>query len=251
MAKTALSIITVLGLCTVSLTQDADYYGAIQKRSSTRIQSAQFKQMEESALRDFSRSESYEVLARSFGNTTEKVWAVIYGEVYCNLSSDSDQISQVGAQVYQWYEGSLSRQGNGLSISLTENAQSSGNQLPFESLFEQSFLMGAVSVKGGDFPPLSIQKLTEIRRNQLALKKLPETELVVRQEAILSAGHFEAYNYWLFRSARAEEFSEWIESHKNQFQAWLDWQGKNRFEVETPDFQRLYLLRSSYPRRTR
>jgi hypothetical protein len=242
MARTVLSIIAVLGLCTVSLAQDADYYKAIQKRSSERMQPAQFKQIEEDALRGFSQPEAYELLAMSFGNTTEKVWAVIYGEVYCNLSSDPEHVSRMGSLVYQWYEGSLSRQGNGLSISLTEDSQASPKQLPFESLFEQTFLMGAVSVKG-DFPPLSVQKLTEIRRNQLALKKLPETGLVRRQEAILSAGHFEAYNYWLFRSARAEEFSEWIKGHKDQYQAWLDWQGKNKFEVENPDFQRLYLLR--------
>jgi len=54
----------------------------------------------------------------------------------------------------------------------------------------------------------------------------------------LSAGHFEAYNYWLFKGARAEEFSEWIKSHQDQFQAWLDWQSKNKFAVENPDFQR-------------
>jgi hypothetical protein len=251
MAKTALSIIsivTVLALCSASLAQDADYYKAIQKRSSTRVQPAQFKQMEENALKDFSRPESYELLATSFGNTTEKAWAVIYGEIYCNLSSDSDRISQVGSLVYHWCEGSLSRQANGLSVSLTENAQSSQKQLPFESLFEQSFLMGAAGVKG-NFPPLAIQTLIAIRKNQLSLwkqKKLPETELVRRQGAILSAGHFEAYNYWLFKGARAEEFSEWIKSHQNQFQAWLDWQGKNKFDVQTPDFQRLYLLRKGY-----
>ena len=232
MTKAILSIITVLALCSASLAQDADYYKAIQKRSSTPVQPAQFKEMEEKALKDYSQAGSYEVLATSFGNTTEKVWAVIYGEIYCNLSSDSDRISQVGSLVYHWYEGSLSRQGNGLSISLTENAQSSQKQLPFESLFEQSFLMGAASVQG-NFPPLSIQTLIAIRKNQLSLwnqKRLPETELVRRQEAILSAGHFEAYNYWLFKGARADEFTEWIKSHQDQFRAWLD-------------FQRLYLLR--------
>ncbi|MGA7078841.1 MAG: hypothetical protein WBQ43_21750 [Terriglobales bacterium] len=251
MARTVLSIIsivTVLTLCSASLAQDADYYKAIQKRSSTRVQPAQFKQMEENALKDFARPESYELLATSFGNTTEKVWAVIYGEVYCNLSPDPERVSRVGSLMYQWYEGSLSRQGNGLSANLTENAQSSQKQVPFESLFEQAYLMGAVGVKG-DFPPLSIQKLTEIRKNQLSLwnqKKLPSTELVRRQETILSAGHFEAYNYWLFKGARADEFSEWTKSHQDQFQAWLDWQSKNKFEVQTPDFQRLYLLRKGY-----
>ena len=248
MARTVLSVIAFLALCTASFAQDADYYKAIQKASSSKVQPAQFKQMEENALKDSSRPESYELLATSFGNTTEKVWAVIYGEVYCNLSSDYDRISQVGSLVYHWYEGSLSRQGNGLSANLTENAQSSPKQVPFESLFEQSFLMGAVGLKG-DFPPLSIQKLIEIRKNQLSLwnqKKLPATALVRRQEAILSAGHFDAYNYWLFKGARTEEFNEWIKGHEAQFHAWLDWQEKNKFDVQMPDFQRLYLLRKGY-----
>jgi hypothetical protein len=245
MVKTVLSIITVLGLCALSLAQDGDYYKAIQKASSSKVQPAQFKQIEENALKDFSRPESYELLATSFGNTTEKVWAVIYGEIYCNLSSDSERISQVGSLVYHWYEGSLSRRGNGLSANLTENAQSSPKQVPFESLFEQSFLMGVVGLKG-DFPPLSIQKLIEIRKSQLSLwnqTKLPQTELVRRQETILAAGHFDAYNYWLFRAARGEEFSEWRKEHDAQFQAWLDWQARNRFSIRALDFQRLYMLR--------
>lgn len=91
MTKAILSIITVLALCSALLAQDADYYKAIQKRSSTRVQPAQFKQMEENALKDFALPESYELLATSFGNTTEKVWAVIYGEVYCNLSPDPER----------------------------------------------------------------------------------------------------------------------------------------------------------------
>jgi len=157
MARTVLSVIAFLALCIASFAQDAGYYKAIQKASSSKVQPAQFKQMEENALKDSSRPESYELLATSFGNTTEKVWAVIYGEVYCNLSSDSDRISQVGSLVYHWYEGSLSRQGNGLSADPTENAQSSPKQVPFESLFEQSFLMGAVGLKA-DFPPLSVPK---------------------------------------------------------------------------------------------
>ena len=164
MTKNWTLIIALLALNSLSAAQDISYYKAIQKTSvPTQVAPAQFKEMEENALQNFSRPESYELLATSFGNTTEKIWAVIYGEVYCNLSSDSDHISQIGSLVYRWYEGSLSRQNNGLSADLTENAQSSPKRVPFESLFEQSFLIGAVSVKS-DFPPLSIQRLTEIRK---------------------------------------------------------------------------------------
>src|SRR4029077_9242643 len=127
MARTVFSVIAFLAICTASFGQDAAYYKAIQKGSPIQTQPEQFKKMEDEALKDYSRSESYELLATSFGNTTEKVWAVIYGEVYCNLSSDSDRTSQVGSLVYHWYEVSLSRQGNALSANLTENAPKAGS----------------------------------------------------------------------------------------------------------------------------
>src|SRR5208283_6153183 len=102
-----------------------------------------------------------------------------------------------------------------------ENAQASQMQVPSESQFEMSFLMGTMGLNG-DVKPLSVQTLTVIRESQLSLwnqKKLPQTGLVRRQEAILAAGHFEAYNYWLFKGARAGEFNEWSKDHQTQFQA--------------------------------
>lgn len=74
-------------------------------------------------------------------------------------------------------------------------------------------------------------------------EKLPTNELTRRQEAIIAAGHFDAYNYRLFRSAHPDEFDQWAREHQPQNQAWLDWQAKNKFSVQTPDFQRLYLIR--------
>jgi len=130
-------------------------------------------------------------------------------------------------------------------VNLTENAEVSGKQPPFESQFEMAFLMGAVPF-GADTSPLSIKKLANIRKNQLSLwkqKNLPETALIRRQQAILATGHFDAYNYWLFQGARPDEFSEWLKEHQAEFQSWKDWQDKNKFTVERPDFQRLYLLK--------
>jgi predicted helicase len=105
--------------------------------------------------------------------------------------------------------------------------------------------MGAVPL-GNDAMPLSIKKLATIRQNQLSLwtqKKLPLNELIRRQQAIAAAGHFEAYNYWLFQSARPDEFNEWVSQHPTQFKNWLDWQNKNKFTLESADFQRLHVMR--------
>jgi hypothetical protein len=244
--RTVLYLFVFLALPTVTRCQSSTYYKAIQKGAPTQIQPKQFKVMEENALKEFSRPEPYELLATSFGNTTEKVWALIYGEVFCNLSSDNGHVSQMGTLMFEWYDKVLSVNGNSVSANLTENAEASQKQPPFESQFEIAFLMGAARF-GSDVKPLTIHKVSDIRKNQLALfaqKKIAPNDLNRWQQAVITAGHFEAYNYWLFQSARPEEFSQWLAQHQTQFQAWLDWQNRNKFTVSSPDFQRLYIVRA-------
>ena len=150
----------------------------------------------------------------------------------------------MGALVYQSYEKSLSRQDGKVSVDLTENAQITKQQAPFESQYEMAFLMGTLPL-AGNVTPLSIQKLTKVRENQLTLwtqKKFPLNDLMRRQQAIQAAGHFEAYNYWLFQSARPDEFKEWVSQHQTQFNEWLKWQSKNPFTVQSADFQRLHVM---------
>ncbi|MFI5173697.1 MAG: hypothetical protein ACHQKY_02490 [Terriglobia bacterium] len=247
MIKPLSQLIVGIMICATALGQNAkhSYYEAIQQGAKNPIQSSQFKKIEEDALKDFTRPESYDLLAITFGNTTEKVWAVIYGEVYCNLSPDADRRKQLGTLVFQWYEKAFVREGNQMTVTLSENAvvNPRANQPPFESNFEISLLLGSVATKG-EFNPLSIRTLADTRRQQLAMwnqKKLPKTELIRWQEAIATADHFEAYNYWLFENARAEEFNKWEAEHHSQYNAWLDWKSKNKFNIKKPDFQRIYL----------
>ena len=233
-------------VCIGATAQDSGYYKAIQKGAATQIPPKQFKQMEQDALKNYSLPETYEALATTFANTTERVWGVVYGEVFCNLSSDPERTKQIGALTFELYSKSIFTKGGGnLSVNLTENAETSGKQPPFESQFEMAFLLGAVPF-GADTSSLSIKKLANIRKNQISLlkqKNLPETALLRRQQAILAAGHFDAYNYWLFQGARPDEFNEWMRGHPTEFQAWRDWQDKNKFTVDRPDFQRLYFLK--------
>jgi hypothetical protein len=246
MNRTVLCVFASLALSTGALCQNSSYYKAIQKGAATQIQPKQFKEMEENALKEYSRPEPYELLATSFGNTTEKVWAVIYGEVFCNLSSDKGHINQMGSLIFEWYDKALSVQGTSVSANLTENAEVSQKQTPFEPQFEMAFLMGAAPF-GGKVKPLSVHALSDIRKNQLALlaqKKIASNELIRWQQAVTTAGHFEAYNHWLFQSARSDEFNQWLGQHQAQFQSWLDWQSQNKFIVSSPDFQRLHLVRA-------
>ncbi len=125
-------------------------------------------------------------------------------------------------------------------------------QLPFQMNFEMSIIYGMLlqgppgSARGfrPGLDPLTLQALADTRRAQLAIwreKSLPPTELVRWQRRVEQAGHLEAYNYWLFRSARPAEFEEWRRSHKAEYKAWHEWHRANGMSPAAPDFQRLHL----------
>lgn len=246
MKKLLIQATLAMTLCSTALAQSGktSYYEAIQRGAGGTLQPGQFKKIEEDAFKDFSSADSYYVLAKTFGNTTEKVWAVTYAETYCNLVPDAERCNELGGLTHNWYEKAFAKEGDQMTVTLSENAEvnPSSKQTPFEPNFEISLLLGFVASKG-DFNPLSIKTLAETRRRQLLIwnqKRLPKTELIRRLEAITAAGHFEAYNYWLFRSARPEEFKRWRDEHQSQYERWLEWQSKNKFSVGKPDLQRLY-----------
>jgi len=58
--------------------------------------------------------------------------------------------------------------------------------------------------------------------------------LITYQKKILDAGHWEAYNMWLFRKGNDEEFQAWIEKNEDKFDAFVDWfnNSANAFSVE-------------------
>src|SRR6516162_1168768 len=219
--KAMVCLFGLLALSTVGLCQNTPYCKAIQKGAPTQIQPKQFKQMEEVALREYARPEPYELRAISFGNTTEKVWAVIYGEVFCNLSSDRDRATHMGALVFEWYDKSLSSRGNSVSANLMENAEARKNsrRLNLNSRCRFSWQRCHLGATPSPYPFTSCPTFARI------------------------SGHFEAYNYWLFQSARPDEFNQWLGQHQAQFQAWLDWRSQNKFAVSSPDFQRRHILK--------
>ncbi len=252
MRRSLLVVTLTLALCAAASAQGGkgSYYEAVVAGGGAGApRPAELKRLEEGALKEFSNADAYYALAKAFGGTTEKVWAVIYAEAFCNLAPESEKCGELGALAHGWYERAFTREGNEMSVTLSENAEvdTASKRGPFEADYEISLLLGFVAAKG-EFSPLSVRTLAETRRQQLAVwkeKRLPKTELVRRLEAIASAGHFEAYNYWLFRNARPEEFKQWQDAHQAQYKQWLDWQAKNRFAPQKPDFQRLSLLRRS------
>ncbi len=51
------------------------------------------------------------------------------------------------------------------------------------------------------------------------------------QKKVIDAGHWEAYNYYLFMPAFIEEFTEWYDAHSDDFAAFAEWYNNAPFTL--------------------
>jgi len=233
--------------------EKASYYLEIQGKPPA-VAPAEFSKLEQSAYQSFADPEVYPPLVRAFAATSERVWAVIYGEVYAGRSADEKQRLELGALIFTLYRDAIrSTSGDTIQFSLTRHwtVDAERPELPFEMGYEVSTVTGlmASGYKPGD--TLTIAALTAGRLAQVSIwreKNLPETELLRWQERIVQSGHFTAYNQWLFGGARPDEFESYRKAHREEYGAWLAWRAANAMQVDVPDFQRP-LLSSDDPER--
>lgn len=236
--------IAFLALAATALAEPAEpaYHDVIQS-GKTAIPAQEFQKLEGDAYTGFDSAKVYPPLIRAFAATTERVWAVIYGEVFANLTDVDAAGAEIGALVFRLYDEAIdAKSANEMTVALTREwtLDAEKPELPFEMNFEMSTIPGLA----GSFEPLTIRALADARAQQLAIwreRKLPDTELLGWQERIAQAGHFDAYSHWLFRSARPPEFEAWQRSNRAAYEAWIQWRAANPMRLDVPDFHRLLL----------
>lgn len=57
-------------------------------------------------------------------------------------------------------------------------------------------------------------------------------KLMKYQTEILEAGHWEAYNMWLFRNGNVEEFKAWLADNDEKFKSFSAWYDKHKFTFD-------------------
>jgi tetratricopeptide (TPR) repeat protein len=241
----------LLALCVPILhAEDAasEYYASIQDEGVT-TPPDKFLELEADSYRRFGEPAAYPGLVRAFAATSERTWAIVYGEVAANLSDDEAVRREMGDLVFASYHDAIEATSSGqMTVSLTRvwkfKAGDSGPALPFEVNFEMSAILGLVTSGFEPGDELTIQALAKARERQVALwreKGLPETELLRWHERILQAGHFEAYHYWLLGASRPGELESYRKAHRAAYDEWTAWRSANRLRLHVPDFHRLLL----------
>ncbi len=185
---------------------------------------------------------NYYYLGKLFANTSDKIWSLIYCEIFLNLERNTERTREISNVLFNTYKTAISVNENGeTEINFTENKSidpAKGFEIPYPIAYEVNISMSLPGENPINETGLSISFLNELRSDFInnwyehkQNKKHP-TALFDFHKSMLEVGQFDAYNYWLFLKGNEDEFWDWYNHNKDKFKAFEVWFDENQINLD-------------------
>lgn len=181
-------------------------------------------QWEKGIASDPNYAGNYYNAAKYYYITTDKIWTLLYGEIFLNLESYSrrtPEIKQLLLDAYKKYYTNM----DGLKPPDSKNG--------FEKAFVSSLNKHAATVSNG----ITTTSLTMLRTRFILdwFEKEPVKfpfRLFDHHRQLLREGLFDAYNQWIFGAAQdLGAFQQWTQLNQQSYQKFLDFQKGRVFKL--------------------
>ena len=196
-------------------------------------------------------ADNYYWASEIYCHSTEKVWGMLYGELFLNLNLGHDSLrkARISQLLYTTFQNSIQIDpGNELKVDFSSiassNGESSYSNLPYQvGVFERLI---SNSIK--DESVVDLYSLNLIRTN--FLKTYYEKQFNVKfpnvlfeyEAKIAEAGYLEAYNYWILQYGEPKQFATWLTNNHEQFQGFQKWVADNPLILTSSN----YFISSQY-----
>lgn len=188
-------------------------------------------QWEKGIQLDPSYSGNYYNAALYYFYTKDKVWSLIYGEIFVNMESLSQRGIAMKQQLLRAYKEKLFAEAD-----LMKGEEK--NKSEFAKAFLQTMSkQSSVANKG-----ITVETLTMIRTRFILdwyptnAAKFP-LRLFDYQQQLLKEGLFDAYNQWLFGAAEnLAAYDSWSKAHADQYEAFNAFQRNRIFKMPTGQY---------------
>jgi len=178
---------------------------------------------------DPSYASNYYNACKFYYFTYDKVWSLIYGEIFVNLESYSKRTPEIKDILLQGYKKLFS------DAKLQKN-QNTKNPFAAAYLSVMTDQFGAIS------SGISAESLT-VLRSRFVLSwfekyagKFP-FRLFEYQRQLLKEGMFDAYNQWIFGAAQnLTAFQGWTNSHADEYNRFINFQTGRVFKAPTGQY---------------
>lgn len=175
-----------------------------------------------------------------WADTKDRIWALIYGEIFLNLEKNSKRTENISKLMFDVYKDGFEFEDNAIKthLSNTDDVQS--------SKIEADKLMNSFKVKGYEFPmalsavgqnKIDLKSLNEIRTNYLdfyykeGYDKIFPNIVFKYQKKVKDAGFLEAYNYWILYDGDRKDQAEWQNKNQETWNKFIKWFDKNPMTI--------------------
>ncbi len=185
---------------------------------------AAVEQWEKGIAADPNYSGNYYNAAKHYYLTKDKIWALIYGEIFVNLESYSRRTPEIKELLLNGYKKYYGKMGE-----LQPANPKNGFELTVSGIFDKH----AGTVSSG----ISAASLTKLRSKFILdwYEKEPVAypfRLFEYHRQLLREGYFEAYNQWLFGAAQnLPAFQQWSQANATTYEAFLQYQRGRVFKL--------------------
>jgi tetratricopeptide (TPR) repeat protein len=189
---------------------------------------AAIKQWEKGIQEDPSYGNNYYNAAKYYFLTTDKIWSIIYGEIFINIESFTSRTTEIKNILLDGYKKLFA------DADLLANAKDKNG-------FEVAFLTTMNKQNSVVINGLNAETLTMIRTrfildwNQGYANKYP-FRLFDMQQQYLEEGLFPPYNQWIFGATQnLAAYQSWISTHAEEYESFNKFRQGRIFKV--PDGQ--------------
>lgn len=170
-----------------------------------------------------------------FFASTEMVWGAMYGELFMDLEKHSeDRRKEMSKTLYDCYFDQIKFENRKAEVDFNNPVIVYSNSPERPNLFPESFRSAMTKACNGH-RYLDLKTLVQIRKKFISefYKYHPDFDNVLfdYHKKLIAAGHFEAYNYWLFAYGANTEANQWVKQNKSKWDAFLKWVEENPIKI--------------------
>jgi tetratricopeptide (TPR) repeat protein len=198
---------------------------------------------------------NYYWAAKLFSNSKEKIWALLYSEMYLNIErNNGERLKEISKLMYQTLRSCYTKKGDTVQIDFTaKNVINATNKkeikklkngiMPFELTYGTVFIMSSpffpdsFSIKNINTAKLNF---IDIWFNQKKINKYYRNILFDYQKVLISKNYFDCYNYWINSYGDTDEFIKWKKDNEKKFGEFVKWYNANPIKLNEKN--KLYRL---------
>jgi len=178
---------------------------------------------------------NYYWLAKIFCNTPERIWGLIYGEIFLNLEQDTRRSDEISSLLYDTYREGIVKNDSITSVNFYRMAFTYKNEnvtptkiLPISMIYDPCMKEAVKEVKEINLTSLDVIRSSFIRHYYQENYNISHPCILFEwHKTLMDKGYFDCYNYWLLEKGDPTDFSIWYASNQDRYEAFLKWFSEN------------------------